>query len=388
VKLVAVERGAPDGRPGLTGRVERADGARLAVYFAYGRECADLVLDEARAADAFVPALLLPAMAAREPLEIVPAASPRLLAELDRLQAIFASWFPRYTRIEVRARPRDERGDPTPAGVGAFFSGGVDSFYTLRRRPPGGPAITHLLFFHGLETTLELRRGAEAAEARARRVAGEAGVSCVVGETNLRTAFPLLWGEYCGGGLAAAGLSLGGGLGRVLVPSTDSYADAEPWGSHPLVDPLWSTERTAIVSDGAEATRSEKLESLASDPLATRHLRVCLENEGGDWNCGRCTKCVRTAVALFALGVVERFETLPHSLPEPLEPVLAQDHAMYLEQNLALLARTGREPALEAQLRRILRRRRRRDALRTLVEESPAAPLLAWLRRLRGLDAS
>jgi len=388
VKLVAVERGAPGGRPGLTGRIERADGERLAVSFAYAPECADLVLDEARAADAFVPALLLPAMAAREPLEIVPPVSPRLLAKLERLQAIFACWFPRHGRVALQAQPRVERGEARPAAVGAFFSGGVDSFHTLRHRLPDRPAITHLLYFHGLETTLAARRGADAAEARARRVATEAGVRCVVGETNLRTAFPLLWGEYCGGGLAAAAHSLGGGLGRVLVPSTDSYADAEPWGSHPLVDPLWSSERTEIVSDGAEKTRVGKLEALAGDSLATRHLRVCLENEGGDWNCGRCTKCVRTMVALRALGAAEHFETLPQALPEPLEPLLARDYPMYQEQNLALLARTGADPALEATLRRVVRRRRRRDALRTLVEESAAAPLLGWLRWLRGLDAS
>ena len=400
MKLIAVERNVGGGSARLTGAVERGDGTHCEVTFAYDASDAALVSGEA---DAFVPALLLPAMAAGEPLELTPPVSPRLLASLPRLQAIFSSWFPHYRRIEVVAHPRDlaARADPDARSigarvgtgarvdVGAFFSGGVDSFYTLlksvRGLPREDPPISHVLFFHGLETTLEARRGGDASEARVRRVASEAGLACVVGETNLRTCFPLLWGEYCGAGLAAAAHSLGGRLSHVLIPSTDAYADALPWGSHPLVDPLWSTERTAIVSDGAETVRSDKLVQLvANDPLAQKHLRVCVLNDGGDFNCGRCTKCVRTMVALHALGVEDRFETVPRELPPELDRILASDYELYLAQSLALLERTARSPALEARVGRVLRSKRRRNGLRMLLENAAPEWLVERIRALRG----
>ncbi len=400
MKLLAAARRIEAGRAQLVGEVARGDGSRCEVTFSYDAADAPLVSD---AADALVPALLLPAMAAGETLELGPPVSPRLLESLPRLQTIFSGWFPGYRVIEVVARPTgatrgriDSRAEATrdgidagPArGVGAFFSGGVDSFYTLlksvRGLPREGPPISHLLFFHGLETTLDARRGGDAAEARARRVARDAGVACVVGETNLRTCFPLVWGQYCGAGLAAAGHSLAGGLSHVLVPSTDAYADAVPWGSHPLVDPLWSTERTAIVSDGGEVARSEKLVRLvANDPLAQKHLRVCVHNDGGDFNCGRCYKCVRTMVVLHGLGLEERFDTLPRELPPDLDRILAADYELYLTQGLAVLERTGRAPALEARLRRVLRARRRRDGLRTLLENTAPAWLVERIRALR-----
>ncbi len=385
MKLFSVERRVAADRARLIGDVARADGARFELEFSYEAVHAPLLSD---CADAFVPALLLPAMAAGEALEIVPPVSPLLLGHLSRLQAIFSAWFPHYASVEVSASPRSGAEPARAAGVGAFFSGGVDAFYTLlkslRGLPGEAPPITHLIYFHGLETTLDARRGADASEKRARDVAQEAGLVCVAGETNLRSHFPLLWGEYCGAGLAAAAHSLASGLGHVLVPSTDSYADAPPWGSHPLVDELWSTERTLVLADGAEARRVDKLVRLvAGDPLARRHLRVCTQNAGGDFNCGCCAKCVRTMITLRALGLEARFDTLPPELPTPLGPALAADYTMYLEQNLELLEQRGRAPDLARQVRRALRSRRRRSALRTWLENSAFAPALPWLRALR-----
>jgi len=385
VKLRRVTRRIEGGRVRLCGDVERAGGSCLELRFSFDAADASLVADTA---DAFVPALLLPAMAAGEALEIVPEVSPLLLQRLPRLQAIFSSWFPRYRTVAVSAAPHARSAARAP-GVGAFFSGGVDSFYTLRahlgRGAPDAPAVTHLVFFHGLETSLAARRGGEASEARARAVAAETGLAFVAGETDLRTHFPLPWGEYCGAGLASAAHALSAGLGHVLVPSTDSYGDAIHWGSHPLVDELWSSECTAVACDGAELTRAGKVERfVALDPLARRHLRVCVDNAGGDFNCGRCHKCVRTMVALRALGVETEFETFPNTLPSDLDAALANDDTMFLEQNLALLERTGHAPALAAGVRRVLRARRRRIALRSWLENSPLAPLLPALRAVRG----
>ena len=38
-----------------------------------------------------------------------------------------------------------------------------------------------------------------------------------------------------------------------------TYAHLGPLGSHPLLDPLWSSEDVELVHDGCEATRLDKL---------------------------------------------------------------------------------------------------------------------------------
>ena len=60
-----------------------------------------------------------------------------------------------------------------------------------------------------------------------------------------------------GGFLASVGLCLQKVFREVLIAASDTYGQLVPWGSHPHVDPLWSTESLAFVHDGCEATRLE-----------------------------------------------------------------------------------------------------------------------------------
>ena len=79
------------------------------------------------------------------------------------------------------------------------------------------------------------------------------------------SAFPPL-GYYQGAGLASVAHALG--LERLLIPGPRSYGQLEPNGTHPLLDPLWSTESTEIVHDGAEPSRWEKIQFLSTDRSA------------------------------------------------------------------------------------------------------------------------
>ena len=57
---------------------------------------------------------------------------------------------------------------------------------------------------------------------------------------------------YHGAGLAAIGLSLAAAFRRILIPSTHTFRHLFAWGSHSLLDPLWSTERTEIVLENID----------------------------------------------------------------------------------------------------------------------------------------
>jgi hypothetical protein len=279
------------------------------------------------------------------------------------------------------------------SNVASFFAGGVDAFYTLlkhvRRLRPEPLRLTHILFMRGIETPLHESRSDDETIRQAQEVARETGVELIVGETNLRSHFPLLWGMYCGAGLAGTALSLSSGFSDVLIPSSAAYSEFVAWGSHPLVDELWSNEQTTVRCDGAEASRAEKIERIvAADPVAHRYLRVCTHNDGGGFNCGRCAKCIRTMVALRACGQLEHMQTFPKQLPPEIGKLLRNDALSFVEENLGLFERTGRDPALRALLEREIRRARRLSALRQLAEAwiSPSflGRLRDWRRRGQG----
>ncbi len=178
-------------------------------------------------------------------------------------------------------------------------------------------------------------------------------------ETNLRSfSDPLVgWGKYHGAALASVALLFQHRFRRVLIAATNTYAELFPWGSHPLLDPLWSTELTEIEHDGGEATRFDKMAYISQHEIAMRWLRVCHANPNGAYNCGRCVKCLRTRIVLRTVGALERCKTLPHdlSLEEVPNVELTGDVSRFVvRQTVEDLRRLGTEPGLALALKEAL----------------------------------
>lgn len=333
-------------------------------------------------ADPFAVAMLVPAMMQGELLEIRPPLSPRLHFHLGRIRDIFHTWHPEFRRSEILATPG--AGAPRPAACRAatFFSGGVDSLYTLLkyRRYEALPApLTHVIFMRGLEKPLDFLRGVEEAQLLVQRIADDAGVECLIGESNLRTHFQADWLHlYCGSGLAATALSLAGGFSHICIPSAFSYRSLIPTSTTPLVDERYSTEAMQVVHDGAELGRADKLVRILEwdRDLVLRYLRVCVMNFGGAHNCCKCRKCVRTMMTLQTLGVLDAAATFPNKSQAHWEDVANWDGLVFLEENLACARAYDGDPRVAALLERIVLRRRRKDALRSLLQNSPLHGLL------------
>ena len=317
----------------LTGTIQReGPQEQFEVYFEYRAPHEKLV---GSGADALAAALLLPAMRAGESLNIVPPISARLSFSLPRIRDIFHTWWPHLPRIEIYSRNSAAHAGPPPDGAATFFSGGVDSFYSLLKHRKGGGTLpvplSHLIFMKGIETRLELSRGIQETESWVRDVATEVGVECIVGESNVRTSLQgteenLDWERhYHGSALAAVALGLSGGLAYVCIPSAFTYNYLIAHGSTPLVDEMYSTEHLNVVHDGAESSRANKLASILEwdRDLVLQHLRVCIWNSGGAYNCGKCYKCVRTAIPLYILGLWDRARTFPNKATDDWERVAA-----------------------------------------------------------------
>jgi len=328
------------------------------------------------AGDPFLASALLPAMLKGETIEVDPglAVSPRLLRNLAVVQEIHHRWNPDLKIVRIEARTA--AGPALNTGAFSFFSGGVDSLYTfLKRRRE----ITHAVYVHGFDF-LRTRDEFLAAAERNGSFAAGFGKTLIPVETNHHAYdYHLGLSRLLTQGSTLASVALVLGFPRAYIPSSFSYSELVPLGSHPLLDPRYSTEAVEIVHDGAEAGRVEKLTAVAACEPALANLVVCIDEMNG--NCGRCEKCLRTMVALASLGVrAPLFPELP-----PLKSIrrrYREEYPRLLSENLELALHAGRSD-LARVLRSIERRtewiRLSKDADRVLF----GGALLRAFRRVR-----
>ncbi len=249
-------------------------------------------------ASPFVPALLLAAMLTGEGLEIDGSVSPRLIGGAVQAMAVYRNFYGTPGRplelVTLEATTREPA--PAPDARAAFFTGGLDSWFTALTRPVDA-LITVPSLHHRAEPGVR-RRWADETRASVETL----GIRGITVETNwVELLAPIVvTNKGLGAVLAAVGLAVGIGFREVLISAGVSLAIARRNHSHPVLDALWSTERTEIVHDRPELNRLDKARVLASSPRALDRLKVCMRSVDG--NCGRCEKCLRTMVVLQLAG--------------------------------------------------------------------------------------
>ena len=247
--------------------------------------------------EAFLAPAMFEAMVRNAPVvvESESPVSPKLLQGLATAQSVFRCWNPDLFAVDIQAQTAapDMRFDSAIC----CFSGGVDSSYTLTSLDD---QISHLLLVQGFDTWRSADDWLENRKARA-RFAGVAGKKLIAVDTNVRNFIEdrgIYWGLVLGSILAGVGVTLA--PRHFLIPSSWTYQDLHAYGSHPLVDPLWSTEATVVEHHGADKRRSEKIGRIADSQAVLDQLQVCWKS--CSQNCGECPKCVRTSLVLYLLG--------------------------------------------------------------------------------------
>lgn len=92
------------------------------------------------------------------------------------------------------------------------------------------------------------------------------------------------------------------------------------------------------------------MKRVIQDPKARAFLRVCWQNPDNAYNCCRCEKCIRTMLALEALGGLDQCPTFPLPLTEDIVatiPLTSHSDRAFAYQNLALLRENQRRPDLQ-----------------------------------------
>jgi hypothetical protein len=287
-----------------------------------------------RTGDALLAFLLPIAMATGSRLSIKDEVDERLMRSQERVQEILSFWFRNLKRVSVDAATiRRQPG----RNVSSFFSGGVDSTYTaLQHRAE----LTQLVFVHGFDIDHDQEALRVEISQRLGKAAGTLGIPLVEISTTLRELSDgfVGWTSYHGAALAGIAHMLDSSIS--IVPASHTYADVFEWGSHPLLDPLWSSGCVQVEHDGANVSRPEKIRTIVRDRDALGWLRVCYRNPDQAYNCGRCEKCLRTMLSLHALGALEQAPTFANDIdPSAVRKLrfLNRNSLAFAKENLQVL---------------------------------------------------
>jgi hypothetical protein len=333
-------------------------------------ESADVTLRSS--VEAFVSAFLIPSAILERRLEVAGTVAEDFAANLPKVLDTVARWW-KFARLlpsfDTTAAPLRQTDTSVAArsGTALCFSGGVDSFFSLRA---AGQSVDALVFAHGFDIRVDDMERAAAVEEQLRGVAREANVRPVTIRTNLREhpAFRRCkWIRTYGGALASIGHVLSDEWHTLLLSSSYAYSDRRVSGSHWQLDPLWSGAGLVVEHVGAAASRTDKLEALRDDSLVQRYLRVCWENRSSRLNCSRCEKCIRTEVVLAALGALDAFRVFddPRTLAERVDGIeCVKNEGLFRRYEVSLAM--GRPYDVDAAVRRQLARSRRARMRRRL----------------------
>lgn len=300
--------------------------------------------DEEAAVDAFFAIGLILALGSDGSLQMEQPVSKRLLYNSQAAQDILTSWYPKQlvpAQLTVPSRAEDKA--PLLDRTVSCFTGGVDSFDTLIRNEAD---VDALLYVHGFDVALSRTDIREVTSEHLREVAAMTGKELIEVSTNIRR-FLNLAGKWPtvthGAALSSVGHLFSSQFGTQMIPASHTYTDTFAWGSHPLLDHLWSSDRLSIVHDGAGSTRVGKTRRLSTYPAAKRHLRVCWQNTG-KYNCGVCDKCVRTMIALSLSGALPEFETFESEITTSAIrnlPITSVNSLSFVKENLEFAEQQG-----------------------------------------------
>ncbi|MDE2027100.1 MAG: hypothetical protein KGJ11_00995 [Candidatus Omnitrophica bacterium] len=287
----------------VQGTVEYGNGDTELYWF-------DFPIEENRyltcAGDPWLVCLLPVAMTLGDSLEIDFPVDGVLYENSLKLKKIWKRWYPYLHDIELHVNVQNEDlGFNEGSGrCAAFFSGGVDSLFTLIKEKQ---EIDDLLAVWGFDISLENDIGFRAHSEALQRINEFYRKNIIFIKTNLRKTkhCQTKWGSLShASALASVGLFLKKKYKKLLIASSGGD-NLQLWGSHVETDPLLSTSTTEVIHDGAGYSRIDKCSELLNHDYLMPYLHVCYKNSD-EKNCSSCSKCLRTLVTFYLLGGLDK----------------------------------------------------------------------------------
>jgi len=312
---------------------------------------------------AFLVGCIIPAMHFGEKRILLEAdICPGLRDGLQTVMALIKDWSggtyrPLDIETRISAAVRRSNGQRR---TGMFLSGGIDSLATLRLNKMNFPeqhpgSIKDGLLIHGFDIGGVIKRGMkypvfERAKAAMSRVAEDANVTLIPVYTNIRHLCDErdLWlNKFFGAVLAAVAHAFDSRLSLVYIASSYDIPNLAPCGSHPLLDPAYSSFDLTIKHKDLALSRLDKLKIVADWDVGFQNFRVCLANVTDRLNCGKCEKCVRTMTELVSIGALHKTGAFVENdiSPEFFSgfDITIRHRAPFYEAMLPLLKERGRD---------------------------------------------
>ncbi|MDD5586666.1 MAG: hypothetical protein PHY92_06905 [Alphaproteobacteria bacterium] len=323
--------------------------------------------------------ILLNALAAinGEDITIRQPVDPYLLENIKSLRREWHAWNKSWKITNFNC-PNLVSLERTGRNTGMFFSGGIDSFYSLLRnnKEPNdeGDAtgcVTDLITVWGFEINLTMAGEFARLKRHIENVAEVFQKNHIVAITNIRSFdddFAKLWIPVGHSGtLGFVGYALQGRFREIVIGSTMPYGMLKPYGSHALTDTLMSSKALRVFHDGAIAKRTQKTERVAFSGEALKIIHVCLrKDEGKDGtssylNCSACEKCVLTMAALDLSGKKGKaasFDWSNYSAAALGEQLIRRGPLYHLWHELHEAAKAQNRPDIAAAIAKAIRKSR------------------------------
>jgi hypothetical protein len=252
----------------------------------------------------------------------------KFLASLRKVGNIMQGMYPGISiSTSIRCTAIDT---PWPSGGDRdclLYTGGIDSTSSLIRNL--GPKLALASIRGTPDLPLSDDRLWDRTERGLQPFLGSTGVERQVIETNaldvvnlgslnapLKSILSVGWWENLSHGLVLLSLcapfTYVGKTRRMMIASSYSQSDSEPWGSTPASDESVAWGSVTTVHDSFDLQRIEKIQRIIA-PYMLQHpglvqFRVCTGKRekrlaSGTLNCGVCQKCVRTMLGLMYSGI-------------------------------------------------------------------------------------
>jgi hypothetical protein len=234
---------------------------------------------------------------------------------------VYRKWFPFLKQYDIAANRQIITTGATKSV--SFFSGGIDGMHTALRHSPLAGAdqvgvVDELLMVWGFDVDLDSPGEFANIFEKAKRFSERLGIPIRSIATNIRrpnTYWRRLWGPLSHTlGRTACVHALEKRYKSAVWGSNFLAEDSIPGGSHPWTDQYNSSTSLKTWVDGNAHSRMDKVAFLSRFPWALEDVHVCYHDMSAS-NCGRCIKCIRSAIAIDLVGLSGICRSL--SLPVP-----------------------------------------------------------------------
>lgn len=307
---------------------EECDRPGLDVFFETNENFADAL---SCSAHPFLVGCILPAFHHKEKrIQIDDEVCPELKEGLITAMHWIRHWYyePERDLVNIEAKIRKYKpSEPSSKGAAFFFSGGLDCLATLRYNrlnfpleSPGAMMDGIMIYGQNIESDNRPETFIKAVEVLS-EIAQDSKLTIVPVHTNIRELDEdaIVFDINHGAILGSVAHALAQRLDLVYISASDSIPglrtvgryNFKPNGSHPLLDPNYSSCDIRIKHDGVALSRLDKVMLLADWDAALRNIKVCGPNWPGE-NCGKCEKCTRTMLELLSVRVLHKSRAFPY----------------------------------------------------------------------------